>query len=198
MIFHIAEPNFTLSLSPLFTPDNFVLSASGFVQRSAIPWTPLFLSTTSSLTRPPPHPSPASTQMSQHQHGSLRLQRLLPERCCPTPLWGGLTINSAMMRDGGATSSEETGEADADVIACCRAGSRSLQEALHRSRYYTQLRLVPHPQPPRAVCTAALLLERNLCGFNNARGGRLGCGLEIPAAPPRMRRQHLLSIAVCS
>lgn len=158
MIFHIAASNFTLSLSPLFIPDNFVSSAPGFLHRSAIPSTPRFLSARLSIVAPLVH-SPRCRNAVQVPPSAAPP----PPKCRrPAVLRGELTINSAIMRDCGATGNKEMGKActehNADVTACCRAGRRSLVEALHRSRYYTQLSLVPHPQTPRVVCTAALLL----------------------------------------
>lgn len=66
MIFYIAASNFTLSLSPLFIPDKFVLSAARFLHRSAIPSTAQFLSAQVSIVAPLMH----SPQMSKHRPGS--------------------------------------------------------------------------------------------------------------------------------
>lgn len=122
MIFHLAASNFTLSLSPLFTPDNFVSSAPGFLHRSAIPSMPQFPSAQLSIVAPSSTPPDVETPPRP-----LHLQRLPPERR-HTPLCGELTINSAIMRDCGATSNkagEACAEHVADVTACCRADSRS-------------------------------------------------------------------------
>lgn len=181
MIFNMASFNSTLSMSPLFIHDNFVLSAPRFC--TAQLFAPMFwLSIPFLHGRSLIHSLMSSTAFwSLHlQHFPLNDAALSIFCSLVYPLKAELAINSTIMYKGEKRATENKGKREAgtqDSMSKAQmwmpvAGQAAIH-SLHSPQIPPLHTAEPHPTPTApegSLCHSTPILT-NLCGFNSAHDG---------------------------